>query len=103
MLRAWPPFCRWGLPAAGDVKFHVSRARGHDAAWWIDGSTHHIEASQRKHGHLVTLIASMGHEMIHLRQRQARTETPNTEHNAQFLRLTSRVCRRYGWDEGQFL
>ena len=45
----------------------------------------------------------MAHEMIHLHQRQARTETANTEHNAEFHRLTARLCRRYGWDEGQFI
>lgn len=103
MLRAWPPFCRWSLPASGELKFHVSKSRKNNAQWWIAGDRHHIEASQRNHGHLVTLILSMAHEMIHVRQRVARTETPGVEHNAEFVRIGKRIARRYGWDEGQFI
>lgn len=103
MLRTWPPFNRWKLPPASSLRFHVSRARGHDAQWWISGNKHHIETSERRHYHLLTLIISMAHEMIHVRQLEARTETPGVEHNAEFRRISRRLCRRYGWDEGQFI
>lgn len=103
MLRAWPPFCRWGLPPACEVKFHVSRTRAHDAYWWIVGRTRHqIEVSETRHAHLSSLIESVAHEMIHVRQRCAHTETRG-EHNAEFKRLARRVCDLYGFDYGQFL
>ena len=103
MLRAWPPFARWGLPEADEVAFRVARTRLRDAAWWIDGGTHHIEASEKRIGHLSTLCAAMGHEMLHLHQRIARIETPNTDHNADFVRKARLLCARFGWDPEQFI
>jgi hypothetical protein len=103
MLRAWPPFHRWQLPPASEVKFRVARTRRWHAAWWIDGVQHHIEVSEKTHGHLSSVVASMAHEMIHVRQRIAKTETRGVEHNAEYLRLANRVCRIHGFDNGQFL
>lgn len=103
MLRAWPPFGRWGLPAAGEMKFHLARTKRWDAAWWIDGGRHHIEVSANRNGHMNTIVCSMAHEMIHVKQRKARTETSGVEHNEEFRRLAERVCRRYGWDFKQFI
>ena len=103
MLRAFPPFNRWKLPPAEEVGFHVSKTTQWHAAWWIDGATHHVEASQKKHYHLSSLNASMAHEMIHMRQRIAKTETKGAEHNAEFLVLSKRVCKVFGFDYGQFL
>jgi hypothetical protein len=45
----------------------------------------------------------MAHEMIHQYQQRERTETANTEHNAEFLRLAGVVCRHHGWDEKEFV
>lgn len=103
MLRAWPPFCRWKLPQASEVKFRVAKTRRWHAAWWIDGVRHHIEVSEKTHGHLASVVSSMAHEMIHVRQRIAKTETRGVEHNAQYLRLAKRVCAIHGFDYGQFL
>jgi hypothetical protein len=44
----------------------------------------------------------MAHEMIHQHQQRQRTDTPNTEHNAEFMRLARAVCRHHGWDEKEF-
>jgi hypothetical protein len=46
----------------------------------------------------MTLVETMAHEMIHARQQQARTCTPNTEHNAEFQRLAALVARHHGFD-----
>lgn len=102
MLRAFPPFSRWKLPKAEDARFHVAKTKRWHAAWWIDGNTHHIEVSKVKHGHLRSLIESMAHEMIHVKQRVDQTETRGVEHNAEFVRLAKTVCRRFGFDFGQF-
>jgi hypothetical protein len=103
MLRAFPPFNRWSLPKAEEVKFHIAKTDKWHAAWWIDGNTHHIEASAKKHSHLQSLVVSMAHEMLHVRQRVAKTETKGAEHNAEFKKLASSVCKRFGFDSGQFL
>lgn len=102
MLKTWPPFDRWSLPPASEVGFHIAKTDRWHAAWWIKDGVHHVEVSMKKHGHLNSLIASMAHEMIHIRQRVAKTETANTEHNAEFVRISKRVCKRLGFDYGQF-
>ena len=103
MLRAFPPFSRWGLPPASEVEFHVAKTDKHHAAWWIDGDKHHIEISAKKHGWMASLLATMAHEMIHVRQRIAKTETRSVEHNAEFRKMVPAICRRFGFDPGQFL
>lgn len=103
MLREWPPLSGWKLPPSDAVRFHVAKTDRWHAAWWIEGDTHHVEVSDKKHAHLSSLLSSMAHEMIHMRQRIARTETPNTEHNAEFYRLAKRVCKSLGFDYGQFM
>lgn len=102
MLRAFPPFNIWKLPPAEEVVFHVSKTDQHHAAWWVDdGERHHIEVSEKKHGHLHSLVATMAHELIHAYQRVNGTETKG-EHNAEFKRLARRVCMAFGFDPGQF-
>ena len=103
MLRTFPPYCRWGLPPASEVKFHVSKTTQHHAAWWIDSNKHHIEVSANKHGWMASLISTMAHEMIHVRQRIAKTETSGVDHNAEFRRMVPSVCQRFGFDPKQFL
>ena len=102
MLRAFPPFCRWQLPPASVVKFHILKTDKWQADWWLEGNTHHIRVSEKKHGHLVSLIESMAHEMVHVRQRIAKTETKG-DHNAEFRKLAERICKALGFDVGQFL
>jgi hypothetical protein len=102
-LRVFPPFNRWSLPPASQVKFRLLRTKKWDADWWIEGGTHHIRLSEGRAGHLNTIFCAMAHEMIHVKQRVARTETRGVEHNAEFHRLAERICRRYGWDFKQFI
>ena len=103
MLLAWPPFNRWSLPSADEVKFSILRTRRWDADWVIKGGTHHIRVSEGRAGHMDTIVQCVAHEMIHARQRVAATETRGVEHNAEFHRLASNLCKRYGWDVKQFL
>lgn len=103
MLRAFPPFTRWKLPPAEMVKFHISRVKSRYAIWWIDsGRTHHIEVSEINHGSMQALVTTMAHEMIHMRQRIAKTET-RAEHNAEFHRIAKRVCAIHGFDFLSFM
>lgn len=102
MLRSWPPFSRWKLPHSSEVKFHVIRSKTDFGRWWIDGDRHHVEISEKLHGAMLGLVMTMAHEMIHMRQRIARTET-RAEHNAEFHRLAKRVCAIHGFDYGPFM
>ena len=98
-LRASAPFRAWKLPDADDVEFHVIGARdrrGHYCAG--DSALHRIAISASNVGHSETLIRTIAHEMLHLHQREQRSETPNTEHNAEFLRLARMVCLHHGFD-----
>ena len=103
MLRAFPPFCRWNLPTAEEVKFRLLRTKQWDADWWIEGGRHHIRISEKRAGHMDTVVCSMAHEMIHVHQKISKTETANTEHNAEFMRLAKAISKRYGWDPQLFV
>jgi hypothetical protein len=100
-LRAWPPFHRWKLPPASEVKFHVLKTDKWSADWWIEGNTHHLRVSEKKHGHLDSLIETVAHEMCHVYQRIKKTES-KSDHNREFKRLADLVCNRLGFDRGTF-
>jgi hypothetical protein len=105
-LRVTPPFRGWKLPHANDVEFVVSRHRTHVAyhrGLRRKTRSHEIGISEICVGHTETLLRAMAHEMIHQYQQRARSETPHTEHNAEFLKLARQVCRYHGWDEKEFL
>lgn len=100
LLRTTQPFLRWKLPEADDLDFYV--AHTHDYYGWCDFETktgrYRIAISARAVGYLSTLMPIMAHEMVHLRQKLTRTETPGVAHNAAFGRLAARVCKWHGFD-----
>jgi hypothetical protein len=105
-LRLTAPFKSWRLPPAEEVDFVVSRHRfnvGYHRGLRRKVRSHEIGISEVCVGHTNTLLRTVAHEMIHQYQQRSRTETPNTEHNAEFTRLGKIVCRHHGWDEKEFL
>ena len=106
-LRAFPPFCNWGLPPASEVVFKVLATRnfyGHYARTLKrDGPLkHYISVSEGRVGHAGTLLATMAHEMLHLRQELVESTTPHADHNAAFQRAANAICRRFGFDPRAF-
>jgi hypothetical protein len=102
-LRASPPFRGWRLPHPDEIEFHVAATRdrrGHYCRG--EGTLHRIAISAATVGHTETLMRTMAHEIIHLYQRERRTETPNAEHNSEFLRLARFVCLHHGFDPRAF-
>ncbi len=102
-LRASAPFRAWALPEADDVEFHVTAARdrrGHYCRG--DSARHRIAVSAANVGHSETLLRTVAHEMLHLYQNESCSETPNTEHNAEFRRLVRIVCLHHGFDPRAF-
>ena len=107
-MRHMPPFSDWNLPVAEEVEFHVTRSRKDRGSYtcWISGphaGTHIITVSAANIGHFISLAQVMAHEMIHLKQRRDRTETPKTKHNAEFCQIAWVVCDTHGWDQKLFV
>ena len=98
LLRTTPPFLGWKLPDAGEFDFEVLRGRKN----FGDCDGEKIRISSEMHGQLGTLLATVAHEMIHLHQMRTRLETANTEHNADWHKRATRVCRLHGWDRKTF-
>jgi hypothetical protein len=93
------------MPAPEEVTFIVSNrtdAHGQYQRYNRRFDKHFITVSGAINGHLITVVSSMAHEMIHLRQAVARTETHGVEHNAEFRRIAARVCRYFGFDPKSF-
>jgi hypothetical protein len=97
-----PQFRR--LPPADDVEFHVIAKvdRYGDYSQWLPNGAHIIRISTAKHAHLMTLMQTVAHEMVHLAQSLHKTTTPNVMHNDDFYRRARAVCRAFGWDEKAF-
>ena len=104
-LRVSPPFCRWNLPHADQVSFRVMGTRDrfghfrgrHKKASGDDFSEIAISAGMVRSTEL--LIATMAHEMIHLRQyRMGARDT----HGLTFRRMAAAVCREHGFDVKTF-
>lgn len=97
-LKVTEPFRRWALPPSEYVKFVVSRSKKVHGDYVVLPNCHRIRISERLHGHTLTLIHTMAHEMVHLRQTQHGTCSSKSEHNADFKRQWSIVCRHHGLD-----
>jgi hypothetical protein len=92
------------LPPSEDVKFKVTRSRKWFARYRWDGSRHTIEVSSNSVGHSATLLAKMGHELVHLHLEELGMDsrgTPDT-HSGAFLQLAEEACKFHGWDVKAF-
>ena len=94
-LRTTDPFQRWRLPESYELGFHVVRNAALSADFSVRGGMLCIRVSEANNGHSLTLLASLGHEMIHLRQHL----TGDREHHGpRFKRMAARVCAVHGFD-----
>lgn len=100
-LRSLPPFTRLKMPPADEVEFSVIRDRTCFAQWDCrDDGTHRIRISESAVGQTMTLVMSLGHEMVHLAVDILGKNTggnANT-HNAAFRRMAARFCKVHGLD-----
>lgn len=104
-MQEFPPFCRMKLPPSSDVTFQVSRSKDRFAHYTRIPRTdrHFIVVSAVMHDHFDTLSQTVAHEMIHLYQAVAKTESSGTMHNAEFKRISVKVCKLFGWDVKVFV
>lgn len=94
-LRTTEPFRRWRLPDSDDLGFHVVREAAMSADFGTEKGVPFIRVSENDNGHSATLLATLAHEMIHLRQHL----TGDREHHGpRFRRMAARVCAAHGYD-----
>lgn len=100
-LNTTDPFRKWNLPPSEDVKFKVVRSPAVRGWYRLDKAGHVIAVSSRCIGHTLSLMAVMGHEMIHLHEAHAGA-CGRGEHSAAFNRWAEQVCRAHGFDHKLF-
>jgi hypothetical protein len=102
-LSETPPFDGWNLPDAEDVDFEVIRNRKMQGCCHVDFDPPKFKISALCHEHSNSLLATMGHEMIHLHQWQnGLKKKKHVWHNKTFWALAREVCAIHGFDPGQF-
>lgn len=96
-LRETLPFRRWKLPEANDVTFATLRTRNMLGDYTFDSSAarpHTIRASGAKHSRMETLLATIGHEMCHMRLEVSGCKERG-EHGPAFKRLAALCCKHH--------
>jgi len=89
------PFRRWKLPPSDELGFHVLRQTGLSADFGVEDGIPFIRVSEMSNGHSNTVLASLAHEMIHLRQYLT---GDRKMHGPRFKRMAARVCVAHGFD-----
>jgi hypothetical protein len=84
---------------ADEVGFAVVRDPAMFADFGVENGMPVIRVSEAKNGHSATLLATMAHEMCHLRQELT---GDRGHHTAGFKRMAARVCRAHGFDPKTF-
>ena len=99
-LRATPPFDKWKLPEADDVEFRtISAVRLYGEHQIYTTGEHIIYISHRRVGYTRTLMETMAHEMVHVRQAM---RGDRDVHGASFKMMARRVCEYHGFDPMAF-
>lgn len=104
MLRVLPPFNRWRLPEAHEVKFEIiSRRYRVYADYEFDAEQHIIRVSQHTNT-LPLLVEKMAHEMGHIHQdRHGPAKMDHTKgHGPDFQLIADMVCRHLGFKRSTF-
>jgi len=97
MLRGMEPFCGWKLPATIQAKVvnDISMYGCFEDPDIITISTARVwDVSQ--------LVATVAHEMIHLRQYRLKQLDDTTPHDAYFMEQARLVCVGLGFDKENF-
>lgn len=104
-LRATQTLRALKLPHADEIGLKVTRDT--DCYGWMHGDKRSKNAdigiSEVCVGSSDVLVRTMAHEMIHLYQHRACTETSNTKHNAEYRRIARAVCAELVFDFRAFV
>lgn len=97
-LREFPPFSSWKVPDSDAVEFRVSMRVDRFGLYELRDDQHTIEISAMLVIDWQTLVETMAHEMVHLHQGR----TGPVDHNAEWHRMATRVCRAFGFKREGF-
>lgn len=100
-LCATPPFKRWKLPHSDEVKFRVMVSDQWRGQHSFENGQHTIDISAKKHGHTMTTLVTMAHEMVHAKVAED-GEDKGAEHGPAFKRRAKLVCKHHGFDPKEF-
>ena len=98
------PYVRWNLPSADDITFIAIASKKKDSGLYIydrEKDTHTIVVNSAHNGHTNSILMTLGHEIIHLHQRESGM-FHGAEHNKAFHKLAVEVCKYHGWDPQVF-
>lgn len=100
LLRMTPPFNRWKLPHADEVKFHIIAPKRYYADHSVElNGTHLIRVSAASVMTLSVLTQVLAHEMIHLKQAMMKARDI---HGKTFQKMAMQVCLVHHFDIGTF-
>jgi len=94
-LRQTEPFKAWKLPESDDIGFHVVTDPNKFADFSVDDGVPIIRVSEARNGHTATLLATLAHEICHLRQH---LKGDREHHGPRFKRMAAAICRAHGFD-----
>ena len=104
MLRSLPPFNRWRLPEAHEIKFEIISRKHRVYADYEFFAEDHLLRVSRHTDTLPLLVEKMAHEICHIHQdRHGPAKTDHTKgHGPDFHRIADTVCRHLGFDRRAF-
>lgn len=104
MLRVLPPFNRWRLPEAREIKFEIISRRFQKYADYEFFAEDHLIRVSRHTDTLPLLVEKMAHEMCHMYQdRHGPAKMDHTKgHGPDFQRIADMVCRYLGFKRSTF-
>ena len=102
MLRTLPPFNRWKLPLAAEVKFNVTRAKDTYGIQQRVLTQHRIWVTRRIS--LLKFIETVAHEMCHIHEDSLGTQYSNGKyrHTKEFKNGAEQVCKKLGFNPETF-
>ena len=102
-LCEFPPFSRWDLPHASNVRFRITNSATEFGSYDNPNGQHTIAISRKLVNTGQGLLCVMAHEVLHLHQRIACTENSRSQHNKDFRRLALIVCKQMGYETRGFV
>lgn len=99
LLKTFSPFKGWHLPDADDIEIRITNHNGMRGECIQEGPKLILNVSHKCHGHTLTLLNTLAHECVHLRQAQLGI---NLDHGEFFQKAAKQVCRIHGFDPKDF-
>lgn len=104
-LKTTPPFKRWRLPSSNKIEWIITRNKTYMGRCTSYSDKHDkftIEISLVKCTNTESLIETIAHEMVHMRQRISKGFRKELGHGGDFSRMADQVCQKHGFNRDYF-